>query len=158
MINLEKQAFHWIVTILRKNKIPFRVTGGLAVNSYGVKRKLFDIDLDVPDSALQKLMPFFKKFKVTGPTHYKDKEWDVNYLSIDYHGQDVDLIGSNSQKIFNKNTRKWENFKINLSSPKKKIFGLIMSVIPKNELIQYKEKIRRDVDLQDVKALTDFGR
>ncbi len=151
-----KEAFHWIVKILRKNKVPFRVTGGLAVNCYGVKRKLFDIDIDVPDYALQKLMPFFKKFKLTGPTHYKDKEWDVNYLSIDYHGQDVDLIGSNSQKIFNKNTGKWENVKINLSKPQqKKIFGLIVPVIPKNELIKYKAKIKRDVDLLDVKALTD---
>ena len=95
------------------------------------------------------------EIKFTGPSHYKDTEWDVNYLSIDYQCQDIDLIGSNSQKIFNKNTRKWGNFKINLSSPKKKIFGLIVPVIPKNELIKYKAKIKRDIDLLDVKALTE---
>ena len=154
-MNKSKEAFHWIVGILRKNKIPFRITGGLAVNCYGATRKLYDIDIDVPYSALQKLMPSFKEFKVLGPTHYMGREWDVNYLSINYHGQDVDLIGSNSQKIFNKNTHRWENFKINLSkSTKKKVFGLIVPVIPKKELISYKAKIKRDVDVIDVEFLS----
>lgn len=149
-----KAAFHWIARILRKNKVPFRISGGLAANSYGSERELVDIDIDVPDDALMKLMPLLKKFKFAGPNHYKDGEWDVNSISIDCNGQDVDLIGADSQKIFNKNTQAWEKLKVNFSqSSKKKVFGLVVPVISKKELIVYKSKIRRGVDLLDVKAL-----
>ena len=140
---------------MRKQKIPFRISGGLAVNAYGSKRKLYDIDIDVPDNALKRLLPSFKKFKVNGPKHYRDKEWDVNYLSINYKGQDVDLIGSNSQRIFNKNTLFWENLRISFTNiPKKNIFGLFVPIIPKNKLIEYKSKIKRSVDIIDIKELT----
>lgn len=150
-----QQAFHWIIKILRIKKIPFRISGGLAAYSYGSKRDIHDIDIDLPDKEIEKLMPLLRKFKVIGPNYYKDKEWEVYYISIDYKGQDVDLVGSNSQRIFNKNARKWEKFKINLNNvEKKKIFGLYIPVITKSELINYKSKIRRPMDLLDIKNLT----
>ncbi len=150
-----KKALQWIVKILRTQRISFRITGGVAANSYGSKRKLFDIDIDIPNKALISLVPTFKNYKIIGPKHYRDREWDVNYLSVDYHGQAVDLIGSDSQKIFNKNTKQWEDFKINLSNVKrKKVLGLIIPIISKEDLINYKAKIKRKVDLADLTFLT----
>ena len=155
MRETSKIAFHWIVKLLRKQKIPFRVSGGLAARAYGAKRPLADIDLDVPDAALYKLAHLVKKFKPLGPKHYIDSEWDVNYVEFYYKQQEISLIGSDSQKIFNKNTTKWECFKIRLPENNKKLIsGLIVPVIPKNDLISYKSKIRRKVDLIDVTFLT----
>ena len=149
-----REAFHWIVKILKDNKVPFRISGGLAVNAYGSKRDLADIDIDIPDKSIDKLLPLFKGFRYIGPNHYKDNEWDCYAISINYKGQDVDLIGSDSQRIFNKNNNKWEAFKIDLNkSHHNIIFGLKVPVIPKKELISYKSKIKRDVDLKDVSFL-----
>ena len=150
-----KEALQWIIKILRTQRIPFRITGGLAANSYSSKRKLFDIDIDIPDKALISLVPLFKNDKIIGPKHYHDPEWDVNYISVDYYGLPIDLIGSDSQKIFNKNTKQWEDFKINFSNvKKKKMFGCFVPVISKMELIDYKAKIKRKVDLLDLQFLS----
>ncbi len=152
-----KEAFHWIIKILRKHKVPFRISGGLAANVYGSKRDLADIDIDVPDKEIVRLIPLFKRYKIIGLKHYKGKEWDVNFISINYKGQDVDLIGSDYQRIFNKNTGKWEDFKINLKNiQKESIFGLFVPVITKKELIEYKSKVRRLVDLLDIKNLMQY--
>ena len=79
-----KEAFHWIIHILRKNKVPFRISGGLAVNAYGSKRELADIDIDIPDIYIMRLLSFFRDYKYKGPNHYKDKEWDCYAISINY--------------------------------------------------------------------------
>lgn len=79
-----REAFQWIVRILRKNKIPFRISGGLAARTYGSSRKLADIDIDVPDNKIKKLLPFFADYKYKGPNNYKDNEWDCYGISIDY--------------------------------------------------------------------------
>ena len=48
------EALKWIVNILKTNKVPFRISGGLAVKIYGSKRDLDDIDIDIPDKAIIK--------------------------------------------------------------------------------------------------------
>ena len=42
-----KTAFLWIIRILKKHRVPYQVTGGLAAKIYGAKRKLNDIDIDI---------------------------------------------------------------------------------------------------------------
>ena len=149
------EALKWIVDILRKNKIPFRISGGLAVRAYGSKRDLVDIDIEIRDKDFEKILPFIKKFKYVGPNKYRDYELDTIGLAIDYKGQSVEFCGADSQKIFNKNTKIWERLESDLNDFENKIvFGIEVPIIPKKELIKYKSKIRRRVDLVDVEFLT----
>mgnify|MGYP001591934445 FL=1 len=149
------EALKWIVDILRKNKIPFRISGGLAVRAYGSKRDLVDIDIEIRDKDFEKILPFIKKFKYVGPNKYRDDEWDTIGLAIDYKGQSVEFCGADSQKIFNKNTKIWERLESDLNDFENKIvFGIEVPIIPKKELIKYKSKIRIRVDLVDVEFLT----
>lgn len=153
-----KRAFRWIVDLLRKNHVPFRLTGGFAARIYGAKRPLADIDLDVPEAAMSKIAPLVKEHIVAGPCRYKDEEWDLFVLSLKYCGQEIDLCGAESQRIHDKSARRWVSLTVSfVKSPMKNIFGMRVRVIPKSELITYKSKIKRDVDILDVSALTAFS-
>lgn len=144
-----------IISLLRANHTPYRVSGGLAANLYGSLRPLADIDIDVPDNRIKDIAVLLKDHIVAGPNRYKDNEWDVLALSTKYQGQEVDFIGADSQKIHDKRTDTWVKLPIDFTtSNEKTINGVRINVIPKDELIAYKSAIRRDVDLLDVEALS----
>lgn len=150
-----KEAFTWIVGLLREHKIPFHISGGFAANIYGSNRPLADVDIEIPDEKIFEIQNDVKKFIIYGPKRYKDKEFDLLLLTLKYKGQEIDICGINSQKLFNKKTNKWNTERIDLSkATKKKVHNLIVPIIPLKDLISYKKKISRDVDIQDVKALS----
>lgn len=75
-------------------------------------------------------------------------------MSLKYKGFGIDLFGSDTQKVFDKKKRKWEKEQIDFGrAVRKKVFGRIVPVISLKELLAYKTKIARDVDLEDVKNL-----
>jgi len=149
-----KEAFTWIVGLLRKHKIPFHISGGFAANIYGSNRSLADIDIEIPDEKIFKIQDDVKKFIIYGPKRYKDKEFDLLLMTLKYKNQEIDICGINSQKLFNKKTMKWDIERIDLSkATKKKVYNLIVPIITLKDLLSYKKKISRDVDIQDINAL-----
>jgi len=150
-----KEALKWIVNILRKNKIPFEITGGFASRIYGSKRPLADIDIDVSDKAILKIKELTKKYIIYGPREYKDKNFDLPLMTLKYKGQKIDISGKDSEKIYNKKKKKWIKEKINLSHVKiKKVGNLILPIVPLKELICYKKELGRNVDKKDVRDLS----
>ncbi len=150
-----REAFCWIIEILKEYKVPYRVSGGFAARVYGSKRKLADIDFDTTDATLHKILPEVKNYKVYGPVRYKDKEWNCLALELKYKCQEIGLIGMNSTKIFDKPRKKWVKFNCNFKKSEEKIiYGRKVKVISKEDLINYKKKIKRKVDLQDIKNLS----
>ncbi|MDP3966427.1 MAG: hypothetical protein Q8Q04_02765 [archaeon] len=149
-----KEALFWIATILRKNKIPFQITGGFAAKVYGSKRKLSDIDIELPNKFIYNLEDFVKGKIIYGPRIYKSKNFELLLMTLKFKGQIIDLCGTENQRIFNKTIKKWEDENIDLSkSIRKKTYGLIVPMIQLKDLINYKEKIRRKVDLIDIKNI-----
>lgn len=51
-----ENGLRWVVSILKKQRIPFQISGGLAAHIYGSKRPLNDIDLDVPEDKMAVLL------------------------------------------------------------------------------------------------------
>ena len=150
-----REAFIWIINILNKTKIPYRIEGGFAAITYGSKRTLADIDIDVPDKCFRKILSNVKKYIVKGANRYKDKNWDVLGLELKYKGQEIGLVGSDTAKIFDKTKGRWIKFKVDFSKvTKKKICGKIANIIRKQDLIYYKNKIARRVDIKDVRELS----
>ena len=149
-----RQAFHWIINILRKLKIPFQICGGLDARVFGSKRELADIDLIIDGRKLNLLIPEVRNYIKFGPKHYKDKSWDLTLMTLEYQGQDID-ISPKRVKIFDKIKNKWivdtENF---TNSVKKKIYGLVVPVDNKRNLIAEKKKLMRRVDVVDIKAIS----
>ena len=149
-----KSALIWVVEILNKRQIPFQVTGGFAAKIYGSKRKLADIDIDIPENRFNELLNDVHSYIKFGPSQYKDSDWDLKLLTLNYKNQDIDLCGAYKVKIYNKLSKKWVILKSNFKkSIVKTMYGISIPVIPKNELISYKNKVLRGVDKIDIRYL-----
>lgn len=149
-----KKAVKWIVEILKRNRIPFQIVGGLAAKAYGAKRTLFDIDIYVPEKYMDKVVSETKKYIVWGPRHVKEKNWDLEYMKIIYAGQRIEIGSPEKTKLFDKGKRKWFQEKINFSKSEiKEVFGVKIPVMPKRQLILRKTRLGRKVDKIDLKQM-----
>jgi hypothetical protein len=150
-------AFHWIVTILQTQGIPFAVTGGLAARTYGSLRGLNDIDIDIPDDCFCKVVPEVVPYIVFGPARYKDSEFDLLLMTLRYKGQDIDISGAGSVKLRDRNSGAWLDSPSSLAdSVQREMFGLRVPVVNKSALIAYKKIIARDIDLIDIEVIASM--
>jgi hypothetical protein len=149
-----ENAFKWIVGLLQENKIPFQLSGGFAARIYGSDRPLYDIDIEVPDRYFDKLLPHVKDYIIYGPQRYLDETFDLLLMTLKYEGQEIDISGCETDKLFNHDTNQWESCGTKFDDVvEKEFYGLIVPVIKWQDLVAYKEKIRRPTDLEDVKAI-----
>lgn len=146
-----EKAFRWVVGILNKEGIPFVFGGGIAARSYGAKRPLFDIDLDIPEGRFVDLLPRVREYVVSGPERFQDETFDLELLTLDYEGQPIDVAGGESVRLFDRGERIWKpdptDF-INVEA--REIYGLVVPVVLRESLIRYKRWIARPTDLQDI--------
>jgi len=148
-----KKAFHWIITILKKHKIPFQITMGLAAKSYGSERELADIDFAIPKEFFDILLEDTKQHIITGPEQSIDDHWNIYFVEIEYANQKIEL-GETQFKIFDKNVNKWIDYSIDLSKfETKTLFGIKVPVMAKQVLIDIKKKLQREVDILDLEQL-----
>lgn len=149
-----RKALVWIVGILKKHKIKYNILGGLAARAYGSKRRLVDIDLSMKNSDFKKLLPDIKDHIVEAPHYSISKNWKCYFMEFKYKGITIEVGGDKGCKMFNSKTKKWENMKDGLTKPTiKKVLGLNLPIIPKKNLISYKTKLKRKVDLIDLKYI-----
>lgn len=152
------KAFAWITQALHSRSIPFRVAGGLAARLYGATRPLGDIDLDVPEEHLATIAADLKAFIKFGPERFVDELWDLQLLTLDYHGQEIDLGGAQQGRVFDRKRKKWIHLTTDFeSSPRLEVLGRSVLVIPKEDLILYKRMLGREVDVVDVEQITRIG-
>lgn len=145
-----KEALRWIVKILRKRHVSFQISGGLAAQLHGSSRPLVDIDIDIPQKKFDAILPDVKACLIFGPQRFKDKQWDLFLMTLNYKGQRID-IGSAEAKIYNAMTKKWESNSINFKrSQRKKLYGLLVPIMRKEDLIKFKKMLDRPVDRKDL--------
>jgi hypothetical protein len=157
-IKLESQqavaGLKWITQLLAKHNITYQITGGLAAKVYGSERPLADIDLDLPNEAITKILPDIENHLVYGPSRYQDLEWDILLATLNYHGQLIDLSGADDGLLFDKQNEKWVTCEVDFKKINRCLMdGIQVPVIAKNELIKYKSSLRREVDLLDISAI-----
>lgn len=147
-------AFRWIVGLLTKHNIPFQIAGGFAARAYGAERELYDIDFDIPEADVEKILPEIKPYLVYGPTQYKDDHWNLLLLTLSYEGQRIDISSAHDAKKFDAAAQAWVSARVDLDTfQMMEVYGIMVPLIPKATLIEYKKKLGRDVDREDVKAL-----
>lgn len=149
-------AFNWIIDILERHRITYKISGGFAARVHGVNRELADIDIEVADADISKIVNDVKLYIVYGPTRYHDDNWDLELITLKYEGQEIDIAGAEA-KIFNHETKQWEPRSGNFESVEvKEVFGRKVPIESRDSLMDYKTKLAREVDLEDVKQLSSL--
>lgn len=146
-----KEALTFILDLFQKYNVDYRISGGLAAKIFGSDRELADIDIELSNKDILKLLPYISEYLIFGPERYTDDEWNLFLATLSFKGQLIDLCGTEEQYIYNKFTNQWEQERIELSIFEEKVvFDILVRVTPKAELINYKSKIARVVDLEDI--------
>ena len=129
----------WIADILKKHDIPFQITGGLAAHAYGATRPINDIDIDIPEDRFAEIFDEIKPCLVEGPARTPNPVWDVFAVTMDYHGQEIDIGGAYDTRILDVKTGIWHDAKANFATAEiKAIFGIDVPIVNKDDLIEYK--------------------
>ena len=135
------EALDWILIILRKNNIDYQITGGLAANLYGSTRELYDIDLEVSDSDVNRLSEICREYIVYGPERYVDEHFDLLLMTLKYRNQLIDVCGIDKMSI--KGFRQTVDLNNAVDIGGYRVVGL-------GDLIAYKKLLGREVDLIDI--------
>jgi hypothetical protein len=151
-----RHCLSWIIPIFDKHQVPYQIVGGLAARLHGAHRPLFDLDFyaDMSAPGFSGMQREIQRKIVWGPTHFKDENWDITFLKMDFDGQRIEIGDSNGARFFNRQTREWVSQAIDYADAEVVVlFGLALRVMRKERLISYKKMLGRQVDLTDVSDL-----
>ncbi len=153
-------ALKWITDILNTHKARYRISGGFAAYLHGANRELADIDIDLIRWEFETIVSAIPShYFVYGPARYKDEHWDCWLATLEYEGQKIDLMSVTDAKIFDAINNVWVLYGLLATEPwgTWSVEGLhdriLCRAIAKEDLIKYKNILRREVDLQDLKEL-----
>ena len=149
-----KDAFVYIVNTLKENRIPFMIAGGFAAKIYGSPRPLFDIDIWIPRKHMKRIRAKLLPLITMDLKRFKDDKWDDYSMTLTVFGVEVDITAVEGGKIYDQKLSKWVPIRLSLHNvAKKRVFGKIVPVIKPKDLIGYKSKLGREVDIKDVAYL-----
>ncbi len=148
-------AARWIADLLDGERISYLVVGGLAARAHGATRPLADIDLYVPNDALQRVASLVSDHVTRAPARHVGDQWDIVFMQLEFAGQKIELGGGDDVRITPPGTGEWVEQHVDLQSG---VWldvggGVEMRVMARHDLIAYKRILDRDVDREDVEAL-----
>ena len=150
-------ALKWIVLILRKHDVPFQISGGFAANIYGAKRPVNDIDMDIPEDKMELLLPDLKPYITFGPAEYKDEKWNLELITLNYNGQEIDIGGAFNTKIFDEKNKVWENYPAKFETAQvQTVYGIEVPVVRPQDLIGYKKLLSGEHQKVDIAAVQEY--
>lgn len=150
-------ALKWIVGILEEKGIPYQISGGYAAKLYGSMRPLNDIDIDIPEKDLESIIENVQPYIVSRLQRYRDEKWDLDCMTINYQGQEIDIGGAYTTKITNKERIIWIPLITDFSKIKRiKVEDIEVSVISPEDLIEYKKELDGEHQLEDISAITEY--
>jgi len=149
-------ALRWIIEIFNKYNVPYRIGGGFAAKMYGSPRPLNDIDFGIPEKYFSVILPEISKYITYGPKRYKDAKWDCELITLNYQNQEIDISGTETIKMSNKERTKWIPLDESSDTLDMKFKGIDIKVMDPVELMEYKKELDGDHQLIDIRAVEDY--
>ena len=164
-INLEEKtinALRWIIPILNKHDVPYRIGGGFTAHVYGSDRPVNDIDFSFSGKYFPLMMPDISEYIEYDLKHYSNEKWDCDGLTINYHGQEIDMTDVDTLRMSNREKTEWLQTKDHFRKFPNitvKIDGMDISLIDPRDLVAYKKELADEDHLYqmiDVKAVEQY--
>lgn len=152
-------ALKWIVGILDKHSIPYRIGGGFAAHIYGSNRPVNDIDISLSGTYFPTIVSEVSGYITAGPKHYSNEKWDCETLSLNYHGQDIDMTDVDTLRMSNKEKTEWFQTKDHFrrfDAVPTEVAGIAVSLIDPRDLVAYKKHLDGDHQLVDIEAVQKY--
>ena len=151
-----KAALIWIVDIFGKYGVPYQVEGGLAANCYGSNRELVDIDIFIPSFGFEKISKDVEGYVEFGPEFHTGTHWKLVYQILNYCGQQIEICDAGGAEYFDTQNDTWIKRDIDFAKAKTiGIFGISTKVMRKDDLLEYKGRLNREVDIIDIEQIED---
>ena len=91
------------------------------------------------------------------PRHHVDGHWDLVFLKIRCNGWDIEIAAADSARFKDARTGAWREADIHFETGERlPVAGVELPVMPLAQLLDYKEALGREVDLQDVRELRNL--
>ena len=153
-----RRALRWITRELDALDVPFQVAGGLAARAHGASRPLHDIDLYVPEGALEPLRERLSEHVGREPSRHRGEHWDCYFMTVGYGGEQIELAEAPRTRYRRGGGDDWHEAAVDFERPAvREVFGVELPVMPRERLVAYKERIDRPVDRADVAELGGEG-
>lgn len=147
-------ALIWIVRLFEEKGVPYQLVGGLAARAYGATRPIVDVDFYVSANGFERIEPDLEPYFLRPPSSYQDENWSLTFSRVEYAGQAIELGVAEGAKFRHHSRGTWEDAAIDFDAGvRKELFGVGLQVMPRSQLISYKEKLGREVDRQDLKEM-----
>lgn len=149
------EALTWISARLDELGVPFQVAGGLAAIAHGASRPLNDIDIYVPEGSLSRIRAELADHQGHGPERYRDEQWDCYFMEVHYAGEEIELAEAGRTRYRSDSDAPWHEAGVDFGDPARRVaFDVEIPVMPLEQLVEYKRRIGREVDREDVAELT----
>lgn len=151
-------GLRWIIEILRRNNIPYKIGGGFAAKIYGSPREVNDIDISLSGKYFDIIVSELREYITDGPKHYLNEKWDCNTLSVNYKGQDIDITDVDTLKMTNLDQNQWINVKdIRLfDGVITDVNGIEVSIMDPRDLIRYKKELGGEHQIIDIEYIQKY--
>ncbi|HEY9596344.1 MAG TPA: hypothetical protein V6D33_01580 [Cyanophyceae cyanobacterium] len=151
--NHHLKALNVLVATFEQNSIEYQFTGGLAGNIYGSAWPLQDIDIDIAQRDIQRVIDIFKDYIIRPFSKFIDEEFELMLLTLEMDDVVVEINQAENSFIFRNGVRR--ELDIDLSKREKKEFlGLEMYVQSLSDVIRYKQLLNRQADVSDLIQLS----
>jgi hypothetical protein len=151
-------ALRFMVGIFNKYDIPYRIGGGFSAKMYGSPRPLNDIDFGIQEKNFSIILPEISQYITYGPIRSNDDgKWDCELITLNYNGQEIDISGTDTMRISNKERTKWiSRASFPYDTVDMNVEGINIKVLNGVELMTYKKELDGEHQLIDIKAIEEY--
>ena len=151
-----RTALIWILEILKKHNVPYQIMGGFAAKVFGSKRELHDIDIDISETKFPLILPEIKEYITYGPARYQDGKWDLELVTLNYNGQEIDISGVDTLRISTKDRTQWVSYPEGFEAVTVNFEGLDIVLMHPRKLSAYKKMLDGKHQQEDIDAADKY--
>ncbi len=153
---MPEAALRWIAGLLQGQRIPFLICGGLAAIGYGSRRPLHDIDLFVPGDHFAQAVALGAQYLSKPAQHYCEaaEGWDLEYVQFRYQATKIEIGNAANARIWDTAVGRWVALELDFARCQyRPLLGIEVPLMERADLIAYKRRLGRPVDLEDIAAI-----